>query len=375
MTSNRSSQRAGAFTLVELLVVIGIIGILAALLMPALNQSEERAKRIGCVNHLRQTGIAFQLFMHDHGDKFPMTVPMAEGGSKEFVQNGYAVGGEFYFSFRHFQVLSNELGTPAILICPTDLRLQATNFGVLQNSNLSYFVGVKAEAAKPDSILAGDRNLKANVMTNPSILHIEAGNRLSWTRELHQAKGNVLFTGGQVEEWNNAALASGAGSQPVGTDLFMPTALPGPNAPGGGYGGGYGGPGNYSGGHPGVVTPPSPTPVWTAPAAPPAAGPANYSPPSPGGYNPKTPDRPWSPPGTNRTNPKVTLSTNVSNGGTVSSNETETTPLTFDQRVVKTARRLIFWTYLLVLLIFLLQLAFKAWLRAQRKREQRENRL
>jgi hypothetical protein len=49
--------------------------------------------------------------------------------------------------------------------------------------------------------------------------------------------------------------------------------------------------------------------------------------------------------------------------------------LTFDQRVVKTARRLIFWTYLLVLLIFLLRLAFKAWLRAQRKREQRENRL
>src|SRR5271169_5725564 len=98
MNSNRSSRRAGAFTLVELLVVIAIIGILAALILPALNQSEARAKRIGCENHLHQTGIAFQLFLHDHGDKFPMAVPMAEGGSQEFVQNGYAVGGEFYFS-------------------------------------------------------------------------------------------------------------------------------------------------------------------------------------------------------------------------------------------------------------------------------------
>ena len=43
---------------------------------------------------------------------------MAEGGSQEFVQNGYAVGGEFYFSFRQFQVLSNELSRPTLLICP-----------------------------------------------------------------------------------------------------------------------------------------------------------------------------------------------------------------------------------------------------------------
>ena len=92
MNSSQSSHRAGAFTLVELLCVIAIISILFALMLPVFDQGKARAKRIACINNLRQTGIAFQSFLHDHGDRFPMAVPMVEGGSYEFVRNGYAVG-------------------------------------------------------------------------------------------------------------------------------------------------------------------------------------------------------------------------------------------------------------------------------------------
>jgi hypothetical protein len=79
------------------------------------------------VNDLGQMGIAFQMFMHDHNGKFPMQVPMSDGGSQEFVQNGYSVSGEFYFSYRHFQVLSNEVAVPKILVCPADTRPPAMN--------------------------------------------------------------------------------------------------------------------------------------------------------------------------------------------------------------------------------------------------------
>src|ERR1700744_1784716 len=142
------------FTLIELLVVIAIIALLAALLLPAVTNSENRAKRIWCENNLRQVGLGFQMFAHDHNSRFPMTVPGNEGGAQGFVQNGYLVDGAFYFTFRIFQTLSNELGTPSILACPTDNRLSAFNFSTLQNSNLSYFAGVEADYNKPTSIVA-----------------------------------------------------------------------------------------------------------------------------------------------------------------------------------------------------------------------------
>jgi len=106
--------RRGAFTLVELLVVIGIIALLIAILLPSLARVRESAKNAQCLSNLRQLGMVYQFYANDNKDQIPIGY---EGGSP---WTGYFIcanGKEYPLMGCLFQ--GKYLDAPQAFYCPS----------------------------------------------------------------------------------------------------------------------------------------------------------------------------------------------------------------------------------------------------------------
>ncbi len=101
-----------AFTLIELLVVIAIIGILAALLMPALGRTKEAGRSATCLSNLHQIGVALQLYVQDNNNRLPIMRDRLAGTNQPATN---ALSGPD-------MVLRGQLGNTNVLRCPSDRK-------------------------------------------------------------------------------------------------------------------------------------------------------------------------------------------------------------------------------------------------------------
>lgn len=161
--ARRLPERYGGLGFANAGLVLGYVSILfsmvvLALLLPAISKAkhvaEQSGERVSCQNNMRQVGLAFKVWALEHNDRFPFNVSTNAGGTLELCAPGN--DGFDKNALTHFLVISNELGTPNLLVCPEDpSKRPASGFSDLQPGNITYQLrtGKDVDSENPQEVL------------------------------------------------------------------------------------------------------------------------------------------------------------------------------------------------------------------------------
>ena len=209
-----STRGNHALTRTDVAVIILVMIVLIVWLLPSLSLLHDGRMRVSCPSNLQQVNLACLLWAGDNNNKYPMEISVTNGGAKEFMDGVNA--------WKAFQILSNELATSKILICPQDVerKFAATNFADDLKNKISYFIAVDANAGNSKVLLTGDDNfliggtpvksglinLISNMPTEWNSTRHPAGKTHFWTPRRNRNAGNIGLGDGMVRQWNSDEL-------------------------------------------------------------------------------------------------------------------------------------------------------------------------